>query len=108
MIVRAAPDAGRTQSVALISDEPRQFEAAFRQVSRSAFLLARQLGRSTEEAQEVFDASGRQVQLSMWGITFTKPATGQITVFIPGPGRYRIQVGDALTAVELRRWIVVA
>lgn len=55
---------------------------------------------------QVFDASGRQVQLSMWGITFTKPATGEITVFIPGPGRYRIQLGGALTA-DQQRWIVV-
>ncbi len=53
MIVRAARDAGRTPRVALTSDEPRQFEAAFRQVSRSAFLLARQLGRTTEEAQDI-------------------------------------------------------
>ncbi len=55
----------------------------------------------------VFDASGRQVQLSMSGITFTKPATGEITVFIPGPGRYRVQLGDALTAEDQQRWIVV-
>jgi hypothetical protein len=55
---------------------------------------------------QVFDASGRQVQLSMWGITFTKPASGEITVFIPGPGRYRIQLGGALTA-DQQRWIVV-
>jgi RNA polymerase sigma factor (sigma-70 family) len=53
VIVRAAPDAGRTPDFALVSDEPRQFETAFRQVSRSAFLLARQLGRSTEEAQDI-------------------------------------------------------
>jgi RNA polymerase sigma factor (sigma-70 family) len=53
VIVRAAPDTGRTPEFALISDEPRQFETAFRQVSRSAFLLARQLGRSTEEAQDI-------------------------------------------------------
>src|SRR5712691_3612563 len=53
VIVRAARDAGRTPSVALTSDELRQFETAFRQVSRSAFLLARQLGRSTEEAQDI-------------------------------------------------------
>jgi hypothetical protein len=56
---------------------------------------------------QVFDASGRQVQLSMWSVTFTKPATGEITVFIPGPGRYRIQLGGALTADDLQRWIVV-
>jgi hypothetical protein len=56
---------------------------------------------------QVFDASGRQVQLSIWGITFTKPATGEITVFIPGPGRYRILLGGALTADDMQRWIVV-
>jgi hypothetical protein len=56
---------------------------------------------------QVFDASGRQVQLSVWGITFTKPATGEMTVFIPGPGRYRIQLGGALTGDDLQRWIVV-
>jgi len=53
VIVRAATDAGRTPEFALTSDEPRQFETAFRQVSRSAFLLARQLGRSTQEAQDI-------------------------------------------------------
>ena len=56
---------------------------------------------------QVFDASGRPVQLSMWGITFTKPATGEMTVFIPGPGRYRIQIGGSLTADDQQRWIVV-
>lgn len=34
-------------------DEPREFEAAFRQVSRSAFLLARHLGRRTDEAMDI-------------------------------------------------------
>ena len=70
---------------------------------------------TTEEQQlqrdyfwpQVFDASGRPVQLSMWGITFTKPATGEMTVFIPGPGRYRIQIGGSLTADDQQRWIVV-
>ncbi len=56
---------------------------------------------------EVFDAAGRPVQLSDWGITFTRPATGEITVCIPGPGRYRVQLGAALTADYLERWIVV-
>lgn len=41
------------------------------------------------------------------GITFTNPARGDLTGFIPGPGRYRIQLGDALTADDLQRWIVV-
>jgi hypothetical protein len=56
---------------------------------------------------QVFDASGQAVQLSDWGITYSKPATGEITVFIPGPGRYRVQLGDALTADDQQRWIVV-
>ncbi|HEV3406131.1 MAG TPA: sigma-70 family RNA polymerase sigma factor [Candidatus Dormibacteraeota bacterium] len=34
-------------------DEREDFEAAFRQVSRSAFLLARHLGRDTEAATDV-------------------------------------------------------
>jgi hypothetical protein len=55
----------------------------------------------------ISDASGREVQLSDWGVTFSKPATGEITVFIPGPGRYRMRFGDALTANDLQRWIVV-
>lgn len=53
MIVRAAPEAGGTPKVAILYDDPRQFETAFRQVSRSAFLLARQLGRSTEESMDI-------------------------------------------------------
>jgi RNA polymerase sigma-70 factor, ECF subfamily len=53
VIAQAASDAGRTPSVVLASDDPRDFEGAFRQVSRSAFLLARQLGRSTEEARDI-------------------------------------------------------
>lgn len=35
-----------------IADESREFEAAFRQVSRSAFLLARHMGRRTDEAMD--------------------------------------------------------
>ena len=55
----------------------------------------------------LFDSSGRPVQLEDWGTTFTNPATGDLTAFIPGPGRYRLQLGDALTADDLQRWIVV-
>jgi len=55
----------------------------------------------------IFDASGRPIVIEEWGTTFTKPATGELTAFIPGPGRYRIQLGNALTADDLQRWIVV-
>jgi len=37
----------------MASDDSREFEAAFRSVTRSAFLLARQLGRSTEESMDI-------------------------------------------------------
>jgi hypothetical protein len=55
----------------------------------------------------VFDSSGQPVQLTEWGTTFGKSAAGELTAFIPGPGRYRIQLGGALTADDLQRWIVV-
>jgi hypothetical protein len=59
----------------------------------------------------IYDASGRQVQWEEYGTELPKDpsglAKGQITVFIPGPGQYRIQLGAALTAPELQRWIVV-
>jgi len=54
VIARAVPD----PSVVIAADDPRDFEAAFRQVSRSAFLLARQLGRSTQEAQDIVQEAG--------------------------------------------------
>ena len=56
---------------------------------------------------QVFDTSGHPVQLEDFGTTFTKPATGEINVFIPGPGRYRIQLGEALTTDDQQRWIAV-
>ena len=34
-------------------DPPTEFESAFREVSRSAFLLARQLGRNPEDAKDL-------------------------------------------------------
>ena len=73
LIAPTVRDSVQPPKVVLESDDPRNFEAAFRLVSRSAFLLARQLGRSTEELMD----------------------------------RYRIQLGDALTADDLQRWIVV-
>src|SRR5260370_27266117 len=39
--------------VAAASDDRRDFEASFRLVNRSAFLLARQLGHSTEESMDI-------------------------------------------------------
>ena len=44
-----------------------------------------------------------------WGFEFptNKPAAGHMTAFVPGPGRYRIQLGDALTSLDDQRWIIV-
>jgi hypothetical protein len=56
----------------------------------------------------ISDASGQPVLLEEWGTTFTNPATSELTAFIPGPGRYRIQLGGALIADDQQRWIVVA
>ena len=53
MIARTVPDLVQPPKIALASDDPRDYDAAFRLVSRSAFLLARQLGRSTEESMDI-------------------------------------------------------
>src|SRR5258708_32262854 len=39
--------------VATVSDDTRDFESSFRLVNRSAFLLARQLGHTTEESMDI-------------------------------------------------------
>ena len=60
---------------------------------------------------QMFDESGKPVLMDEWGFGFPKdwtgPAKGDITAFIPGPGRYRIQFGSALSAPEDARWILV-
>jgi hypothetical protein len=57
----------------------------------------------------VFDESGGELQIEEWGFTWPKsgPALGEMTVFIKGPGRYRIQLGGALATPDLQRWVVV-
>lgn len=53
----------------------------------------------------VYDSAGNQLQMQDWGFTWPKtgPAHGEMTVFIKGPGRYRIQLGSAVES----RWVVV-
>jgi RNA polymerase sigma-70 factor (ECF subfamily) len=58
VIAGAASGADRSPLPSLASDDPREFEAEFRRVSRSAFLLARQVGRSTEEAMDIVQEAG--------------------------------------------------
>jgi len=52
VIGQATVGAGETAE-SRAADEAGKFEAAFRQVGHSAFLLARQLGRSTDEAMDI-------------------------------------------------------
>jgi RNA polymerase sigma-70 factor (ECF subfamily) len=40
-------------TVPVLVDEGEQFELSFREVSRSAFLLARQLGHTTDQARDI-------------------------------------------------------
>jgi hypothetical protein len=49
----------------------------------------------------VFDAGGSEVQMQDWGFSWPKtgPAQGEMTVFINGPGRYRIQLGGAVDSL---------
>jgi hypothetical protein len=57
----------------------------------------------------IYDANGSELEMQDWGFTWPKtgPAIGEMTVFINGPGRYRIQLGNALSAPDLQRWVVV-
>lgn len=57
----------------------------------------------------LFDEAGNRLSGPGFGSEFPKdgPARGDMDMFIPGPGRYRIQLGDNLTAPEDQRWIVV-
>jgi RNA polymerase sigma factor (sigma-70 family) len=50
MIIREQSNDSRTTAE---DDKAEEFAAAFRQVSRSAFLLARQLGKGTDEAGDI-------------------------------------------------------
>lgn len=53
----------------------------------------------------VYDQSGAELQMQDWGFGWPKtgPAEGEMTVFINGPGRYRIQLGSAVES----RWVDV-
>jgi hypothetical protein len=57
----------------------------------------------------VYDANGSELQMQDWGYQWPKsgPARGEMAVFIHGPGRYRIQLGSALSAPDLEPWVVV-
>lgn len=68
MIARAVPDSIQSPKPAVAADDRHEFEAAFRSVSRSAFLLARQLGRSSEESLDIV----QEAALRGWRYRSTK------------------------------------
>ncbi len=57
----------------------------------------------------VYDAAGHELLMQDYGYTWPKtgPALGEMTVFIHGPGRYRIQLAAALSGADQQRWVVV-
>jgi len=57
----------------------------------------------------LFDSAGKQMTTWEWGYELPKdqPGVGDMTAFVPGPGNYRFQFGDALTNAADERWIVV-
>lgn len=56
---------------------------------------------------QLFDAAGKLMGFRDWGIIFASPTVGEMTAYIPGPGRYRLQLGDALSAPDEQPWITV-
>lgn len=55
----------------------------------------------------LFDSAGQETSSSVFGITFTQPVRSQFNGYVPGPGLYRLQLGDALTGPAYEVWIVV-
>jgi hypothetical protein len=55
----------------------------------------------------LFDSAGHETQDSTSGITFSRPVKIQFDGYVSGPGRYRLQLGDALTGPAYEVWIVV-
>nr|MDQ6946505.1 hypothetical protein [Actinomycetota bacterium] len=55
----------------------------------------------------LFDSAGRETQNSVSGITFSRPVKVEFNGYVTGHGRYRLQLGDALTGAADEVWIVV-
>jgi len=55
----------------------------------------------------LFDSAGHETSSSNFGITFSQPVKSEYNGYVSGPGRYRLQLGDALTAPAYEVWIVV-
>jgi len=57
----------------------------------------------------LFDSAGHETSSSIfgYGITFAQPIMTEFNGYVSGPGRYRLQLGDALTAPAYEVWIIV-
>jgi hypothetical protein len=55
----------------------------------------------------LFDSAGHETQNSTSGITLSRPVKIEFNGYVSGPGRYRLQLGDALTGADYEVWIVV-
>lgn len=86
------------------ADDPREFEAAFRQVSRSAFLLARQLGRRPEESLDIVQEAAlrawryrhtRRGEFRPWFLTIVyRLSRRRIPEWLPLPSSWDRQAPD--------------
>jgi RNA polymerase sigma factor (sigma-70 family) len=91
--------------VKLVPDDAQEFEVAFQQVSRSAFLLARQVGRSTEEARDIVQEAalqgwryrgGRIGEFRPWFLTIVyRLARRRTAIWLPLPLRWDRPAGDS-------------
>ncbi len=89
----------------LVPDDAQEFEVAFQQVSRSAFLLARQVGRSTEEARDIVQEAalqgwryrgGRIGEFRPWFLTIVyRLARRRTAIWLPLPPRWDRPAGDS-------------
>jgi len=53
------------------------------------------------------DPAGHETQDSTSGITFSRPVKIEFNGCATGPGRYRLQLGGALTGPAYEAWIAV-
>ncbi len=72
-------------------DEQHEFEVAFRQVRRSAFLLARHLGRRTDEATDIV----QEAALRAWR-------------YRASPNRFRDRALRGTVASRAATWVRIA
>jgi len=93
------------------ADERAKFEADFRDVSRSAFLLARQLGRDTDAAADVVQEAAlrawtyrrtRTGEFRPWFLAIVyRAARGRIRDWVPLPAAWDAAAPDPIaTAID--------